>query len=277
MVDPKFLKFDTRALHAGQRPDPVTGARAVPIYQTTSYVFRDTDHAAALFNLERAGYLYSRISNPTVAVLEERIAALEHGVGAVATASGQAALHLGIATLMGQGAHVVASASLYGGSINVFAHTMPRFGIETSFVKPRDLDGLRAAIRRHRSEQSTGPAGIVRTGRITIDRQARLVYRDGETISLTPTEFRLIDALAAVAGEVASHAYLLSTVWGPEYVDDSQYLRAYIGMLRTKLEDHPRAPHYLRNEWGVGYRLALLPPATPETDTTAVATAAVTS
>ncbi|MCH6588102.1 MAG: O-acetylhomoserine aminocarboxypropyltransferase [Proteobacteria bacterium] len=147
MADPKFLKFDTRALHAGQRPDPVTGARAVPIYQTTSYVFRDTDHAAALFNLERAGYLYSRISNPTVAVLEERVAALEHGVGAVATASGQAALHLGIATLMGQGAHVVASASLYGGSINVFAHTMPRFGIETSFVKPRDLDGFRAAIR----------------------------------------------------------------------------------------------------------------------------------
>ena len=136
---------------------------------------------------------------------------------------------------------------------------------------------LRAAIRRHRSEQSTEPARVVRTGRITIDRQARLVYRDGETISLTPTEFRLIDALAAVAGEVASHAYLLSTVWGPEYVDDSQYLRAYIGMLRTKLEDHPRAPHYLRNEWGVGYRLALLPPATPETDPAALAGAAVTS
>ncbi len=147
MADPKFLKFDTQALHAGQQPDPAFGARAVPIYQTTSYVFRDTDHAAALFNLERAGHIYSRISNPTVAVLEERVAALEYGVGAVGTASGQAALHLGIVTLMSQGAHVVASASLYGGSINVFDHTMPRFGIETSFVKPRDLDGLRAAIR----------------------------------------------------------------------------------------------------------------------------------
>lgn len=125
---------------------------------------------------------------------------------------------------------------------------------------------LRAAIRRHRSDQSGEQAEVVRTGRITIDRQARLVYRDGEAVSLTPTEFRLIDALAAVAGEVASHAYLLSTVWGPEYVDDSQYLRAYIGMLRTKLEDRPRTPHYLRNEWGVGYRLALLPPAAPVTE-----------
>jgi O-acetylhomoserine (thiol)-lyase len=147
MADPKFLKFDTLSLHAGQRPDPATGARAVPIYQTTSYVFRDTDHAAALFNLERAGHIYSRISNPTVAVLEERVAALETGVGAVATASGHAAMHLGIVTLMGQGAHIVASASLYGGSVNLLTHTLPRFGITTTFVKPRDLDGFRKAIR----------------------------------------------------------------------------------------------------------------------------------
>lgn len=147
MADAKFLKFDTLSLHAGQQPDPSTGARAVPIYQTTSYVFRDCDHAAALFNLERPGHLYSRISNPTVAVLEERVAALEQGVGAVATASGQAALHLAVVTLMGQGGHVVASSSLYGGSVNLFGLTLPRFGIETSFVNPRDLDGMRAAIR----------------------------------------------------------------------------------------------------------------------------------
>ena len=147
MADPKFLKFDTLSLHAGQRPDPTTGARAVPIYQTTSYVFRDTDHAAALFNLERAGHIYSRISNPTVAVLEERISALENGVGAVATASGHAAMHLAIVTLMGQGAHIVASSSLYGGSINLLTHTLPRFGITTTFVKPRDIDGFRKAIR----------------------------------------------------------------------------------------------------------------------------------
>ena len=147
MTDPKFLQFDTLSLHAGQQPDATTGARAVPIYQTTSYLFRDTDHAAALFNLETPGHLYSRISNPTVAVLEERLAALEGGVGAVCTASGQAALHLAIATLMGAGGHIVASASLYGGSVNLLKLTLPRFGITSSFVHPRDLDGFRAAIR----------------------------------------------------------------------------------------------------------------------------------
>lgn len=147
MVDPDFLKFATLALHAGQQPDPTTGARAVPIYQTTSYVFDDTDHAAALFNLERAGHIYSRISNPTVAVLEERLAALDGGVGTVCTASGQAALHLAIATMMDAGSHIVASASLYGGSINMFAHTLPRFGITTTLVDPRDPAAFRDAIR----------------------------------------------------------------------------------------------------------------------------------
>ncbi len=147
MVDPKLPKFDTLALHAGQVVDPLTGARAVPIYQTTSYVFRDTDQAAGLFNLERAGHIYSRISNPTVAVLEERVAALEGGVAAVATASGQAALHLLIATLMGAGSHIVAARNLYGGSINLLRLTLPRFGIETSFVDPREPDMLAAAIK----------------------------------------------------------------------------------------------------------------------------------
>jgi O-acetylhomoserine (thiol)-lyase len=147
MADTKLFRFDTIALHAGQRPDPATGARAVPIYQTTSYVFPDADHAASLFNLERAGHIYSRISNPTVAVLEERIAALEGGVGAVATASGQAALHLAIATLMGAGHHIVASKSLYGGSTNLLKLTLPRFGIETTFVDPRDPKAFAAAIR----------------------------------------------------------------------------------------------------------------------------------
>ncbi len=147
MAEAKFPSFATLALHAGQRPDPATGARAVPIYQTTSYVFRDSDHAAALFNLEEPGYIYSRIANPTVAVLEERLAALEGGVGAVCTASGQAALHLAIATLMGAGGHIVAAASLYGGSINLLKLTLPRFGITTSFVDPRDPAAFAAAIR----------------------------------------------------------------------------------------------------------------------------------
>ena len=139
--------FDTLSLHAGQQPDPLTGARATPIYLTTSFVFRDSDHAASLFNMERAGHVYSRISNPTNAVLEERIAALEGGIGAIATASGQAALHLAIATIAGAGSHVVASSALYGGSHNLLHYTLARFGVETTFVNPRDLDAWHKAIR----------------------------------------------------------------------------------------------------------------------------------
>jgi O-acetylhomoserine (thiol)-lyase len=147
MAAPSPPGFETLSLHAGQHPDPEHRARAVPIYQTTSYVFEDGEQAAALFNLERPGYVYSRISNPTVAVLEERLAALEGGVGAICTASGMAALHVAIATLMGTGDHIVASASLYGGTVGLLAQTLPRFGITTTFVKPRDHDGFRAAIQ----------------------------------------------------------------------------------------------------------------------------------
>ena len=139
--------FDTLSLHAGASPDPTTGARAVPIHLTTSFVFESSDQAAALFNLERAGHVYSRISNPTTAVLEQRISALEGGIGAIATASGQAALHLAISTLMGTGSHIVASTALYGGSQNLLHYTMRRFGIETTFVKPGDIDGWKAAVR----------------------------------------------------------------------------------------------------------------------------------
>ena len=139
--------FDTLALHAGAAPDAATGARAVPIHLTTSFVFESSDQAASLFNLERAGHVYSRISNPTNAVLEERVAALEGGVGAISVASGQAALHLAIATLMGAGSHIVASTALYGGSQNLLHYTLRRFGIETTFVQPGDIDGWRAAVR----------------------------------------------------------------------------------------------------------------------------------
>ncbi len=177
MADTTSFKPDTLSLHAGQRPDPATGARAVPIYQTTSYVFDDTDHAASLFNLERAGHIYSRISNPTVAVLEERLAALEGGVGAVCTASGQAALHLGVATLTGAGGHIVSSASLYGGSHNLFVHTLPRFGIETTLVDPRDTEGFRRAIRP----------------------ETRLVF--GETLGNPGLEIMDLPAVAALAHE----------------------------------------------------------------------------
>lgn len=139
--------FDTLALHAGQSPDPTTGARAVPIYQSASFVFPDTDTAAGLFNIERAGHVYSRLSNPTNAVLEERMAALDQGVGAIVTASGQAAMHLAVVTLMSAGDHLVASRSLYGGTHNLLQYTLKRFGIETTFVDPRDTDAFAAAIQ----------------------------------------------------------------------------------------------------------------------------------
>ncbi|MFT7724236.1 MAG: O-acetylhomoserine aminocarboxypropyltransferase [Roseateles sp.] len=139
--------LDTLALHAGAAPDPGTGARATPLHLSTSFVFEDSGHAASLFNMERSGHVYSRLSNPTTAVFEERMAALEGGVGAIATASGQAALHLAVCTLMGAGGHVVASTALYGGSHNLLHYTLRRFGIDTTFVDPRDLGAWRAAIR----------------------------------------------------------------------------------------------------------------------------------
>ena len=147
MAKPKPLDLDTLALHAGQHPDSDFGARAVPIYQTASYVFPDADTAASRFNIERTGHVYSRLTNPTNAVLEERISAMEGGVGAIATASGQAATHLGIATLMGAGSHIVSSQSIYGGTHNLMAYTFPRFGVETTFVDPSDLGAFEAAIQ----------------------------------------------------------------------------------------------------------------------------------
>ncbi len=144
---PDIPRFDTLALHAGHEPDSDFGARAVPIYQTTSYLFPDVATAAGLFNLELQGHIYTRISNPTVAVLEERMAALEGGSGAVCTASGQAALHLAVATILSAGDHVVCSRAVYGGTHNLFTHTLPRFGIETTFVPPRDHEAIATAIR----------------------------------------------------------------------------------------------------------------------------------
>ncbi|WP_406048603.1 bifunctional o-acetylhomoserine/o-acetylserine sulfhydrylase [Streptomyces virginiae] len=140
--------FETKQLHAGTTPDPATGARAVPIYQTTSFVFRDTQHAADLFSLAEPGNIYTRIHNPTQDALEQRVAALEGGVAAVALASGQAAETLALLNLASAGDHIVSSASLYGGTYNLFRHTLPRFGIEVSFVEdPDDLDAWRAAVR----------------------------------------------------------------------------------------------------------------------------------
>ena len=183
--------FDTLALHAGAAPDPTTGARAVPIHLTTSFVFESSDHAASLFNLERSGHVYSRISNPTNAVLEQRVAALEGGIGALSTASGQAALHLAIATLMGAGGHIVASTALYGGSQNLLHYTLRRFGIQTTFVRPGDIDGWRAAIQPN----------------------TRLLF--GETVGNPGLEVLDIPTIAAIAHEAAVPLLVDSTLTSP--------------------------------------------------------------
>ncbi len=183
--------FDTLSLHAGQRPDPVTGARATPIYQSAAFVFPDTDFAAGLFNIERAGHVYSRLSNPTNAVLEERVAALEGGVGAIATASGQAAMHLAVSTLCSAGDHVVASRSIYGGTHNLLAYTLPRFGITTTFVNPRDPAAFAAAIRPN----------------------TRLVF--GETLGNPGLEVLNVPAVARVAHDAGLPLLIDSTFTTP--------------------------------------------------------------
>ena len=177
MAKIKTFDFDTLSNHAGQRPDKETGARAVPIYQTASFVFRDSDAGAAMFNIERGGHVYSRISNPTNAVLEERISALEGGVGAVATSSGQAAVFNAIATLVDQGGHIVSSHALYGGTHNLMEYTLPRFGITTTFVDPNDIEAFRSAIRP----------------------ETRLIF--GETVANPRTEVLDIPKVAAIAHE----------------------------------------------------------------------------
>ncbi|HEX7927073.1 MAG TPA: PLP-dependent transferase, partial [bacterium] len=146
MAEDHKFGFNTLLLHAGQRPDPTTGARAVPIYQTTSYVFDDTDDAAALFALQKFGNIYSRIMNPTNAVLEERIATLEGGIGGLATASGQAAQAMAIMGLFEKGDHLVAAATLYGGTYTQFDITFRKLGIETTFVDPENPENFRKAI-----------------------------------------------------------------------------------------------------------------------------------
>ena len=193
MVDDYFYQFDTLSVHAGQRPDPATGARATPIYQTTSYVFEDTDHAAGLFNLEQPGYIYSRISNPTTAVFEERMAALEGGVGAIGTASGQSALHLAVVTLVNGGEEIVSSTSLYGGSHNLFVHTLPRFGITTRFVDPSDPENFRKAITP----------------------KTRLLF--GETVGNPKIDVMDIERVSAVAHE-AGLPFLLDSTFATPYL-----------------------------------------------------------
>ncbi len=187
MSSSKYPGFDTLSLHGGQQPDPVTGARAAPIYQSTSFVFDETQHAASLFNIARSGHVYSRISNPTVAVLEERVAGLEGGVGAVATASGMAAIHLAICTLMGEGAHIVASHALYGGTHNLLAYTLPRFGIHTTFVDPNQPEAFANAIQANTRLLYAETIGNPRCEVVDIARLANIAHENKLPLMLDST------------------------------------------------------------------------------------------
>ncbi|NVO54909.1 O-acetylhomoserine aminocarboxypropyltransferase/cysteine synthase [Rhodobacteraceae bacterium B1Z28] len=165
MSDGPTYGFDTLQIHAGARPDPATGARQTPIYQTTAYVFRDADHAAALFNLQEVGFIYSRLTNPTVAVLQERVATLEGGVGAVCCSSGHAAQIMALFPLMGPGCNVIASTRLYGGTVTQFSQTIKRFGWSAKFVDTDDLDAVKDAIDENTRavfcESIANPGGYV--------------------------------------------------------------------------------------------------------------------
>jgi len=173
------LKFDTLQVHAGQKPDPTTGSRAVPIYQTTSYVFNNAEHAANLFALKEFGNIYTRIMNPTNDVLEQRIAALEGGVGALAVASGSAAITYSILNIAGSGDQIVAASTLYGGTYNLFSTTLPKLGITTVFVNPDDPENFRKAINEKTKAvyiESIGNPGI---NIIDIEAVAKIAHENG--------------------------------------------------------------------------------------------------
>jgi len=171
--------FETIALHGGQKPDPATNARAVPIYQTTSYVFNDADHAAALFGLREFGNIYTRIMNPTNDVFEQRIAALEGGVGALAFASGSAAVTFSILNIAGAGDHVVSANSLYGGTYNLFVHTLPRFGLDLDLVDPVDPENFRRAIKPNTKALFAETVGNPKLDTLDIAAVAQIAHEAG--------------------------------------------------------------------------------------------------
>jgi len=180
--------FETKQVHAGATSDPATGARATPIYQTTSYTFRDTEHAAALFGLAETGNIYTRIMNPTQDVLEQRVAALEGGIGAVAVASGQAAQTLAILNVAQAGDHIVSSASLYGGTYNLFHYTLPKIGIDVSFVEdPDDLDAWRAAARPNTKLFYAETIGNPRSNVLDVRAVADLAHEFGVPLAVDNT------------------------------------------------------------------------------------------
>ncbi|MFZ3170963.1 MAG: homocysteine synthase [Carboxydocellales bacterium] len=179
--------FDTLALHAGQQPDPTTGSRAVPIYQTTSYVFRDTEHAANLFALKELGNIYTRIMNPTQDVFEQRIAALEGGVGALATASGQAAITFSIINIAESGDEIVSAASLYGGTYNLFSTTLPKLGIKVKFVDPSDPENFRKAITPKTKALYAETIGNPKGDVLDIEAVAKIAHENGVPLIIDNT------------------------------------------------------------------------------------------
>jgi O-acetylhomoserine (thiol)-lyase len=179
MADEVKLQLGTLAVHAGQVPDPATGARAVPIYQTTSFVFQDSDHAGRLFGLQEFGNIYTRIMNPTTDVFEKRVAALEGGVAALATASGQAAETLALTTLAAAGDEIISTTSLYGGTYNLFHYTLPRLGITVKFVDADDFDGLKAAITQKTKAIYTETLGNPKLDVVDIEQLAAIAHAAG--------------------------------------------------------------------------------------------------
>src|SRR5208337_4575443 len=187
MPEEKPQQLATIAVHGGQTPDPTTGARAVPIYQTTSYVFQDADHAGRLFALQEFGNIYTRIMNPTTDVFEKRIAALEGGVAGLALASGQAAETLIIITLTSAGDEIVSTTSLYGGTYNLFHYTLPKLGIKVKFVDADDFDGLRSAITAKTKTVYTESLGNPKLDIVDIEQLAKIAHENGVPLVIDNT------------------------------------------------------------------------------------------
>ncbi|KPQ17555.1 MAG: O-acetylhomoserine (thiol)-lyase MetY [Rhodobacteraceae bacterium HLUCCA09] len=245
MPDTPSYGFDTLQIHAGARPDPATGARQTPIYQTTAYVFRDAEHAAALFNLQEVGFIYSRLTNPTVAVLQERMATLEGGAGAVCCSSGHAAQIMALFPLMGPGLNVVASTRLYGGTVTQFSQTIRRFGWSAKFVDTDDLDAVKAAIdddtRAIFCESIANPGGYI----TDLDAMAKIADAAGlplivDNTSATPYLCRPIEHGATLV--VHSLTKFLTgngTVTGGAIVDSGRFDWAASGKFPSLSEPEP--------------------------------------
>jgi O-acetylhomoserine (thiol)-lyase len=245
MAEAKKQHLATLSVHAGQEPDPTTGARAVPIYQTTSYVFQDADHAARLFALQEFGNVYTRLMNPTTDVFEKRVAALEGGAAGLATASGQAAETLAITTLAGAGDEIVSTTSLYGGTYNLFHYTLPRLGITVRFVDAEDFDGLRAAINEKTRAVYTETLGNPKLDIVDIERLASIAHEHGvplmiDNTSATPILTRPIEWGADIVVESATK-YIggHGTSIGGVIVDSGKFDWKASGRFRDFVEPDP--------------------------------------